>query len=180
MSVELAAAARIVIFATFAVSASQKATAVSRFAEQVADYGLFPYRATKAAAACVIVIEVVMAVAILVPSTAVTASMAAAALLAAFAAVQIRVLHAGSQISCGCFGGQGDLDRVDKHSIVRTLLLASVALLGVFAGGGAMTPAVVPIVIALVCVVFVGSELTRLLTDVAEAERDLAAQGQVD
>lgn len=176
----VAAAARIVIFTAFAVSTLQKVAAVSRFAEQIADYQVVPYRASRAAAVFVIAAEALIAALILVPATAVHASIAGAILLGAFVAAQIGVVRAGRVVSCGCFGGQGDLDRVDTHSIVRALLLAAIALAGALEGSSEMTPAVVPVAIGLVCVVFVGSELARLFADIADAQGALVGQERRD
>lgn len=69
----------------------------------------------------------------------------------------------GRKIACACFGGNGELETVGVHSLVRTSLLLVLAAVAILPAHGGQPLEVVGLAAILAGVVAIASELARLL-----------------
>ncbi|AWM93286.1 methylamine utilization protein MauE [Pseudomonas sp. 31-12] len=88
-----------------ASAATHKVRAPARFAKQLADYQLLPDALVRPVARVIPVIELVIAFALLVPASRYWAALAAASLIALYAAaIGINLWRGRRDIDCGCAG----------------------------------------------------------------------------
>jgi hypothetical protein len=149
-----------------------KARRPSVFAAQITDYGIVPVSASRLLARLIPVAELsagALLVAGLVGPAAVRQAGAglATGLFAVFLAALGSAYARGRDIACACFGGNGELETVGAHAIVRTALLLVLAALAIGPAAPAVTPggaaAAVGLAVLLAALVALVSELTRLL-----------------
>src|ERR1700744_6723112 len=95
--------ARICLAAIFLLAAMMKLTRPQRTREAMSDFGV-PLRFARVAAAGVVAAELLVAVALLIPSTARWGAVAGLVLLASFSAAVAVVLRRGESVACNCFG----------------------------------------------------------------------------
>lgn len=157
------AAACTVVAATLMVAAIGKAFSFSRFREQLADYQLIEYALTAPAAIGVILAEAVAGLALLAPGARQVGAGSATVLFTLFVAAQSRTMREGRDLQCGCFGGSGPLDTVGVHSLVRTSLFLVMAVVALVPGEVHVSVASSWLALYLALLVFLVSELTRLL-----------------
>ena len=126
-------ASAIAIAVLLASAATHKVRAPARFARQLADYQLLPQALVRPSARLVPVVELGIAFALLVPLSRSWAALAAAGLLALYAAaIGINLWRGRADIDCGCAGpDQAQPLRpvllVRNSALVALALLASVA-----------------------------------------------------
>ncbi|MDF3935952.1 MauE/DoxX family redox-associated membrane protein [Pseudomonas citronellolis] len=118
-----AIAAAVSVAVILASAASHKWRAPGRFARQLEDYQLLPQALLKPAARVLPLVEGGVAFALLVPASRSLAALAAAALLALYAAaIGINLWRGRRDIDCGCAGP-------DQAQPLRPVLLARNAVL---------------------------------------------------
>lgn len=111
-------ASAIAIAVLLASAATHKVRAPARFARQLADYQLLPQALVRPSARLVPVVELGIAFALLVPVSRSWAALAAAGLLALYAAaIGINLWRGRADIDCGCAGP-------DQAQPLRPVLLA--------------------------------------------------------
>lgn len=116
---------RLVVAGVFVAAAVPKLMDPVTFAEDVANYDSFPEFSRHIIAAFIPVLELVAAVALLVPRLARGAVVVVLGLDIAFIALIASVLARGIDIRCGCFGGAAE----EAEAIGWSTLLRDVALL---------------------------------------------------
>ena len=146
-----------VLGGVLAVSAVGKFRDPAAFRGAVRAFRLVPVRAAGPVARAVPLVETGIAVLLAVPATRTGGFVAAAVLLAAFAAAMVRVLRRGIPTSCACFGRSAH--PVAPRHVVRNLVLIALCAAG-GAGAAAGPPslpgatlallAAVPVVVAVV------------------------------
>lgn len=108
----------------FLSAASQKLRALPRFAEILRAYRVLPAGAVRLAVLLPL-LELSLGLALLVPSTRMTAAGAGAALLALYAgAIALNLARGRRDLACGC-GGFDEARPIAPWMVVRNLLLAS-------------------------------------------------------
>jgi hypothetical protein len=162
------------VAAILAFAAVAKARHLGVFAEQIADYRIVPYRTRTVSAVGVTGIEAVTAGLIIVPPTRVSGALLAATLLGLFSAVLAHTVHSGRRIGCACFGSSDAADPVGHHSVVRTVLLMTLAMLAAFPGQFRLTAAALVCSATLAVAVFLISEVVRLYATLRPVSDDLA------
>lgn len=140
------------------------------FRERLADYQVMPYAATLPASYLVPSAEVLAAILLVVPATRVIGAGAAFTLLTTFTAVLVRISRQGRAVVCGCFGGNEELDVIGLPTIVRSAFLAILAGLAL-APVGPISPHSFLLVPALIIVVPMAAELSRLAVDLVDELR---------
>ena len=119
--------------AAFLLAGLAKLRHISLFAEQVADYGILPYRSTRVAAVTVIVLELAVCTMALTPVTHTDGLVLGSLVLLLFTAAQVSALVRKLSISCGCFGRSPErdsLDRIGPASLARNASLMVAAGVG--------------------------------------------------
>jgi hypothetical protein len=112
----------------FINAAIHKVRDVARFRDTLARYELLPPLLAPLAALMIIMAEIVVAIAALVPAWRATAASCAAALLLLYAgAIAINLRRGRVSMDCGC-GGIGERQTLQWWMVRRNLLLAVVAL----------------------------------------------------
>jgi uncharacterized membrane protein YphA (DoxX/SURF4 family)/thiol-disulfide isomerase/thioredoxin len=124
----------ILLAAVFAVAGLTKLVDRAGFRESLREFGV-PGRLVAPVGMAVPVVEVVVAVALLLPGTGWWAAVVATGLLVGFTAVVARTLARGRRPDCNCFGR---LSRgpVGRDTIVRNGVLAALGVLVIVAGPG--------------------------------------------
>lgn len=111
----------------FAVAGAHKLRARAEFAETLAGYRVLPARLVSPASALVPTLECLIAAGLLIPDARERASLAAAALLAAYAAaIAVNLLRGRRQLDCGCLGPRGG--GVISGALVWRNILVALAL----------------------------------------------------
>lgn len=167
------ASAALVVSVAFAASALAKARRPRLFREQLADYGFLPYALTRMTAYAVLACEAAAAVLLLVPRLRVWAAIGACGLLGAFLTALIVVTLQRREISCGCFGGSGELDRISASSLVRTGALGMCAIAATLSGTKQERPIDVAVAGLLLVAVFILSETVRLYSTIWRAGAEI-------
>jgi peroxiredoxin len=125
--------ARICLAAIFLLAAMMKLTRPARTREAMSDFGV-PLRFASVAAAGVVAAELLVAVALLIPSTARWGAVAGLVLLASFSAAVAVVLRRGESVACNCFGSLSE-EPVTGATLVRNACLAALAIFIAVAAG---------------------------------------------
>ena len=122
--------AALILGYVFALAGLHKCRAPAEFATTLANYRILPEGLNRQAVYLVPVIEIMTAVALLIPATAQLASFSAGGLLCIYiAAIGINLLRGRRNIDCGC-GGPAQKQTISEWMIVRNgvlLLLAFIA-----------------------------------------------------
>lgn len=126
--------ARVLLAAVFTVAGLAKLSDRDNVVAASEALGL-PQRFSPFAARALPVMELALAVALLVTTTARLALLVAAVLLTIFTAAMLRTLHHGLAVVCRCFGGASDRP-IGPSSVLRNVLLLAVAILGLMAANG--------------------------------------------
>ncbi len=122
-------AAALALAVLLAMAAAHKLRAPARFAGQLAGYALLPAALVPAAARLLALVEALLALALLWPSTRAPAALATAALLVLYAgAMALNLARGRRDIDCGC-AGPGLERPLGGALLVRNALLAALALL---------------------------------------------------
>jgi hypothetical protein len=122
----LAYAAQLALGGVFAASAFTKLRAPRRFVSTVSEYDLLPTFIAGPMASGVIVLETLLAVALLGSFVPRVALPIATVTLAAFLFVVAVSLHRGQYVSCGCFGENDEA--ISDATLVRLALLIAAAV----------------------------------------------------
>jgi uncharacterized membrane protein YphA (DoxX/SURF4 family) len=101
----LLALARVALGALFLWAAATKVPNMAVFAEEVANYRLFPAAAIPLLASATVGIEILAGLALVTGVAARGAALVAGGLLLAFIAALSQALVRGIDLRCGCFGG---------------------------------------------------------------------------
>jgi peroxiredoxin len=133
--------ARLLLAAVFAVAGLAKLGRRTETESTLAAFGVAPLRRRPIALALPAV-ELAVAVALLPAASAPYAGVAAALLLALFSFEVARVLAAGEQVDCNCFGSLG-VDRITRWTLVRNVAFLIPALIVATAGWGDPGPSAV-------------------------------------
>jgi Methylamine utilisation protein MauE len=173
--------AALVVAVVLLTAGLSKAVGSTAFAEQIAEYRIVPYKATGAVARAVWILELaaggLLMGGLLGPAGLRQAGAGLALFLfTVFVVVLAHALRSGREIACSCFGGNGELETVGAHSLVRAgllLTLAAVALLPSKAGAAPEIAAVAAMLGALVAVL---SETTRLFGPLRKTTTLIIAQ----
>lgn len=122
-------ASALTIAVLLASAATHKVRAPARFAKQLADYQLLPDVLVRPVARVIPVVELVLAFALLVPVCRYWAAMAAASLIALYAAaIGINLWRGRRDIDCGC-AGPDQAQPLRPILLLRNSVLVGVALL---------------------------------------------------
>lgn len=125
----LTLSASLIVAAILLAAASHKLRAPQRFARQLEAYELLPQAAIAAAARGVPVVEVLIAIALLVPAGRAWGAVSAAVLLALYtAAIAINLWRGRRDIDCGC-SGPGLERPITGALVLRNAVLIALALL---------------------------------------------------
>lgn len=158
-----------------------KVSKSSGFAEQIADYGILPYGASKIAARLIPTAELaaagLLAIGLIGPAPArevggLIAVGLFAVFLLALASAQLR----GREIACACFGGDGELETIGTHSLVRTGLLLVLAVMASIPGRSGGVADVVALAVALGALIMVLSEVARVYGPLRASTSNIVAE----
>ncbi|MEV0623444.1 MauE/DoxX family redox-associated membrane protein [Nonomuraea sp. NPDC050404] len=174
----------VVVFGASSLSKVLRAGAYRDFAASVRDLAPLPARWAPAIAAAVVSAEIVTAGLLLTPGYP-AGLVLAAALLGAFAAVAVTAGRRGLRVPCNCFGGGAGAGRrlpLGTPHAVRNLLLAAVALAGLFGDPGVVpgwAGAGLSGVAALVCAALVlrFEDIAALFGPLMEDDSERLARG---
>ncbi len=111
----------------FAMAGLEKFHDRATFQFQLEEYQLLPVRLVYAAAICIIFIEIVIAVALLLPDSIYGVVMGASLLMVYAAAILINLLRGRTWMDCGCLGSTGE--GLSYWLVTRNLGLAASLLL---------------------------------------------------
>ncbi len=111
----------------FAMAGLEKFHDRATFQFQLEEYQLLPVRLIYAAAICIIFIEIVIAVALLLPDSIYGVVMGASLLMVYAAAILINLLRGRTWMDCGCLGSTGE--GLSYWLVTRNLGLAASLLL---------------------------------------------------
>lgn len=165
---QIVGAAALLVGAVLIAAGLPKALRSRAFAAQIADYGLVPGGMTGLFARLISSLELAAGALLLAglgasrPLRQAGAGLAVI-LFAVFLAALASAYRRGRDIACACFGGNGEIETVGAHSIVRTALLLALAAVAVLPASGARPFDVAGFAAILAALVAVISELTRLL-----------------
>jgi Methylamine utilisation protein MauE len=165
---QIVGAAALLVGAVLIGAGLPKARRPGAFAAQIAGYGLVPWGLTRFLARLISSLELAAGVLLLAglgasrPLRQAGAGLAVI-LFAVFLAALASAYWRGRDIACACFGGNGELETVGAHSIVRTALLLALAVAAVLPASGGRPFDVAGFAVILAALVAVISELTRLL-----------------
>jgi hypothetical protein len=122
-------ASALTIAVLLASAATHKVRAPARFAKQLADYQLLPQALVRPVAHVIPVVELVIAFALLVPVSRYWAALAAAGLIALYAAaIGVNLWRGRRDIDCGC-AGPDQAQPLRPILLLRNSVLVGVALL---------------------------------------------------
>jgi hypothetical protein len=177
----LSSSGYLVLAAVLAVSGAIKLRHPWVFAGQVENYRILPRPLVRPAAIALALAEAGGAVLLAVPGTRLAGLVLATTLTGGFLAAMALALARGQRIPCACFGGTGELAMVGLPSLLRTALLAAIAVVSLAARGAAPPTAGLgeqALAAALMLVlVFLLAETVRLLPG-RLARTAVAAQGE--
>ena len=165
---QITGAAALLVGLVLLGAGATKARRSAVFAGQIADYGLVPESATRFLARVISSSELLAGVMLIVglaappPLRQVGAGLAVL-LLVVFLAALVSAQSGGRNIACACFGGNGELETVGPHSLVRTGLLLAFAIVAMLPSHGARPLEVAAFAAVLAALVALVSELARLL-----------------
>jgi putative oxidoreductase len=114
---------RLVVGGVFLFAGVHKLLAPDTFAQDIANYQVFPHWTWNLAAAVVPFIEVLGALALLTDVKRRAAAIVLGALNVAFIALIFSVIWRGIDLSCGCFGATTEADAVGWPMLLRDLAL---------------------------------------------------------
>ncbi len=118
---------RIGLCAMFVYAGALKLSDPNGFAEDLMNYRLLPEALVAPLALVLPVLEIVTAVALLLPSYARGGALLCALMLAVFAAAMAQAKMRGIDLECGCFG-QAESTQVSWSKVAQNLALAMLAL----------------------------------------------------
>lgn len=122
-------ASALTVAVILASAATHKLRAPMRFASQLEDYQLVPGALVGLLARLIPALEVVIALGMLIPTTRSAASLAACALLAAYAAaIGINLWRGRQDIDCGC-AGPDQAQPLRPQLLLRNAILVGLGLL---------------------------------------------------
>ncbi|GHJ44271.1 hypothetical protein Cs7R123_16130 [Catellatospora sp. TT07R-123] len=133
------AASRVAIGLVFAVAAVAKARDLGAFARSLEPFLTVAKPLYRPLAVAVVGAELAAAVLVAIPATVFWGFGLALALNAVFAVAIVRVLRRGVAATCNCFGAADS--RLSRRHLVRDLVLAVPALLGLAAAAAVAHPA---------------------------------------
>ncbi|MEU8895126.1 MauE/DoxX family redox-associated membrane protein [Nocardia sp. NPDC048505] len=145
--------------------------------QAVVDFGV-PVRWAPAVAWALPAVEAGLAVALLIPWTAVVAAAAAVLVLGVFTGAIIRLLVLGRRPACSCFGAASNTP-IGRHTLIRNALLLLLAVLaGVSSARYQRVPQALPAdhAVGLVAAAACCAVLLWLLTEVRQVRRRLDEQ----
>src|SRR5437763_10478031 len=125
MRARVLTACRVVLGALFVWAAVTKLPDMAAFAQDVANYRVFPAAFVPAVASDVVGIELVAGLALIVGVMERSAAALIAALLVAFTVFLSQALLRGIDLRCGCFGGD---EPASWWTVVRDLLMLAAAV----------------------------------------------------
>lgn len=125
--------ARACLSAIFLLAAMMKLTRPARTRQAMSDFGV-PLRFAGTVAVGVVAAELLVGVALLIPSTARWGAIAALVLLAGFSAAVAVVLSRGEEVACNCFGSLSE-EPVTRMTLARNAGLTAVAIFIAAAAG---------------------------------------------
>lgn len=125
---------RVTLGLIFLAAGILKAVDPAEFAHQVQEYGILGARLSAQVAPAMIVLELVLAVALLAGVRPRLACLGAIALLAGFIALEAYALSIGKESSCGCFGAY--VQRTPGQVIAEDLVFAGMAVLALWGLAG--------------------------------------------
>ena len=169
----LGEASALVVSVTLGVAAVSKVRDVRTFREQIADFERLPYSTTGVAAITVIGWEASAAVLLIAPPTQRVGAIVSLPLFVIFVGVLVATIRGGRAIPCACFGGGGELDTVDLHSLTRTSLLLICAVEAAVATSSDVDVSAVAIAVLLGVAIFLITEVIRLVTEIGTSGRAL-------
>ena len=126
--------ARTCLAAIFLLAAAMKLAQPARTCRAMSDFGVAP-RFAGLTALAVVTAELVVGVALLIPSSARWGAIAALVLLATFSAVVAAVLKRGRSVACNCFGSLTE-QPLGPATLARNACLAALASFIVLAAHG--------------------------------------------
>lgn len=118
--------ARATLAAVFAVAALPKLQDPSGFAAAIDNYHLLSNQLTRIAALGLPTLEIVIAVALLLPQFTRGASLLATLLLVVFSIAMVQAMARDIDLNCGCFGTSAEIN-VDVWSVARNVALCVLA-----------------------------------------------------
>lgn len=125
---------RVTLGLVFLAAGILKALDPAEFAHQVQEYGILGARLSAQVAPALIVLELVLAVALLAGVRPRLAGLGAIALLAGFIAIEAYGMSIGKESSCGCFGAY--VQRTPGQVIAEDVLFAGLAVLALWGLAG--------------------------------------------
>jgi hypothetical protein len=171
--VDISVSASLALAATLGLAAASKVRTLGVFGEQIADYRIVPYGLTRHVALLVVLAEGLSCLLLLLAPTRTIGAVASTVVLVVFLAALFRVWRSGRKISCACFGGGGRVDTVGAASITRTTALLLFALASFAAPHDQPRPVHLLLAALMISLVFVFSELVRLLVELRPMARRL-------
>jgi hypothetical protein len=135
------------------------------FAAAIRSYRILPRPLAMPAAVAIAAAEAGCSVLLAAPWNRPAGLAIAGGLVAAFLAAMLLALARGDRISCGCFGGTGDLDTVGLPPVLRAVLLETIAVTSALARPAAAPALGVQALAAalMLVLVFLLAESARLL-----------------
>lgn len=152
-------------------SGSSKLRDLPAFVAEIDAYQVVPKRLGRFTAVGVCLLELAVAIGLVFGISA--AHIAAISLFTAFTALLVKTWLQGRKITCGCFGGRGELDTVSASSVIRTGLLLVAAIVSISASPD-FEPAGLVFALLLTVTVFLASEVVRVLGFVSREGRQMA------
>jgi hypothetical protein len=124
----LASSGYLVLVAVLGFSGAVKLRHRRVFAAAIESYRILPRALARPAAVVIAVAEAGCAVLLAAPWTRLAGLAVAGGLVGAFLAAMSLALARGQRISCGCFGGTGELDTVGLPPVLRAVLLEAIVV----------------------------------------------------
>lgn len=138
---------QVFLFCVFAVSGLAKWISFDSFRNTVARLSRLPGKTASVAANLVIAAEIASGVMLLLDNLAVYGAFTMLALLLLFAALSLRSAVRGSDEKCHCFGQLTD-ERLGIETLVKSVILAGLALTVLLNGEERISPAADPVLFA--------------------------------
>jgi hypothetical protein len=162
----LASSGYLVLVAVLGFSGAVKLRHPRVFAAAIESYRILPRALARPAAVVIALAEAGCAVLLAAPWTRLAGLAVAGGLVGAFLAAMSLALARRQRISCGCFGGTGDLDTVGLPPVLRAVLLETIAVSSALARPAAAPAFGVQVLAAalMLVLVFLLAENARLFT----------------
>jgi|GEM_PF-3158278 uncharacterized membrane protein YphA (DoxX/SURF4 family) len=138
---------QVFLFCVFAVSGLAKWLSFASFRNTVAQLSRFPVKTAGAAAHLVIAAEIASGVMLLIDTLAICGAFTILALTLLFAALSLRSAVRGTDEKCHCFGQLTD-ERLGVETLVKSAILAGLALIVLLNGEERISPAADPVLFA--------------------------------